>query len=330
MRRPGSIARFHISKALALTLILAAFTGGRAYAATDWSAIQSAMNTTGNPLPHDVLRFELVRTDINAIQVPGGLVIDANEGASGFVSFKPIEGGIFFADGSIPVRDTESQTVQTALRKDARIHITAIANRLSQETPSLLWIHFEARGNGASLATSIAAALATINNPQLGVFVDPGTENIISLSDIPQQFQDLFKQGYLEQLGNSIVFYLPRPDEKFIHLGQVPADFGLGVGHSFYILIQGNVDSVTVTMDADLALRKDEVQQVVDVLRGGGFTISSLSNNFLDDDPSLTYVHIYGFGNGFDFAQSLFTAVQIIEADSKHEHGHDHDHDHGW
>jgi Domain of Unknown Function (DUF1259) len=313
-----------IGRALALTLALSAWFCGAAYASTDWSAIQSAMKANGVALPNDVLRFELVRGDINAITVAGGQVIDANEGASGFVSFKPIDNGRFFVDGSIPVRDTESQALQAALRQDTHIQIAAIANRLSQESPSLLWVHFEARGNGASLATAIAAALATINNPQVGVFVLPGTENIISLSDIPQQLQDLFKQGFLEQLGNAIVFYLPRPDEKRIYLGQERAEFGLGVGHSFYILIQGGVNSVTVTMDADLALRKDEIQQVLDILRGGGFTISSLSNNFVDDDPSLTYVHIYGSGNGFDFAQSLFTAIQVIEADSK---GHD---GHGW
>lgn len=323
MRRPV----FQISKAISLVLMLAAFFAGRAYAATDWSAIQTAMKTTGVVLPGDVLRFEIVR-NIHPIDI-NGQVINMFEGASGFVSYKEIEDGRFFADGSIAVLDSESQSLQTALRQDPRIHITAIANRLSQETPSLLWIHFEARGNGASLATSIAAALATLgDNPQLGFPIIPGTENIISIDDIPPQFQELFKQGFLEQIGNCIVFYLPRPDEKFIHLGQVPASIGLGVGHSFYILIQGNVDSEEVTMDVDMALRKDDVQQVLDVLRGGGFSVSALSNNFTDDDPSLYFVHVYGAGNGFDFAQPLFTAVQIIEANAKHDH--DHDHDHGW
>jgi hypothetical protein len=327
VRKLGFITRSYIGKVGVLILALAAFSGGRAYASTDWSAIESAMKVDGVVLPNGVLRFELVRQDIGNITVNGQLVGE-HEGVSGFVGFKQIEGGRFFADGSIPVLDSESQKLQTALRQDTHIQITAIANRLSQETPSLLWVHFEARGNGASLATSIASALATIGSPQLDLFVLPGTENIISLSDIPQQFQDLFKQGFLEQIGNAIVFYLPRPDEKSIHLGSVPAESGLGVGHSFYIEILGNVDSVTVTMDVDMALRKDEVQQVVDVLRSGGFTVSSVSNNFVDDDPSLYYVHVFGTGNGFDFAQPLFTAVQIIEADSKFEQGHGHDH--GW
>ncbi|HSY72393.1 MAG TPA: DUF1259 domain-containing protein [Alloacidobacterium sp.] len=315
----GSIVGRHTGKALALTLALAAFSGGRAYAATDWSAIQTAMKVNGVVLPHDVLRFELVRTDIGNITV-NGQTINENEAASGFVSFKEIENGRFFADGSIPVRDSEVEAVQTALRQDTSIHITAVANRLTQDTPSLLWVHFEARGKGASLATSIASVLGTINSPQVGALVIPGTENIISLSDIPQQFQDLFKQGFLEQLGNSIVFYLPRPDEKRIRLGEVPASFGLGVGQSFYITILGDVNSVTVTMDVDFALRKDEIQQVSDILRSGGFSISSQSNNFVNDDPSLYYVHASASGNGFDFAQPLFTAVQVIEADSGHGH----------
>jgi hypothetical protein len=33
-------------------------------------------------------------------------------------------------------------------------------------------------------------------------------------------------------------------------------------------------------------------------------------------------VHASASGNGFDFAQPLFTAVQVIEADSGHGHSH--------
>lgn len=327
MRRQGFVRKLPIATTFILTFALVAFSGGRAYAATDWSAIQSAMGTNGVVLSGDVLRFELVRLDVGNINVNGQVIV-VNEAANGFVSFKEIENGKFFADGSIPVKDSEAQSVQMALRANPRIQITAIANRLSQETPSLLSIHFEARGDGANLATSIASVLATIHNPQLGLVVVPGTENIISLSDIPQQFQDLFKKGFLEQINDTIVFYLPRPDQKRISLGRTPASFGLGVGQSFYITIQGDVNSVIVTMDVDFAMRKDEIQQVSDVLRGGGFTISSQSNNYVDDDPDLYYVHASASGNGFDFAQSLFTAVQIIQADSQHrDHDHDGDHD---
>lgn len=328
MRRSGFVRKFSIAGILVLSFALMAFCDGRAYAATDWSAIQSAMGIDGVLLPGDVLRFELIRADIGNLTV-NGQILNQNEATNGFVSFKEIENGKFFADGSIPVKDSEVQSVQTALRADTHIHITAIANRLSQETPSMLWIHFEARGNGGSLATAIASVLAMIHNPQLGQVIVPGTENIISLSDIPPQFQALFKQGFLEQINDTIVFYLPRPDERRIRLGPAPASFGLGVGQSFYITIQGNVNSVIVTMDVDFALQKDEIQQVSDVLRTGGFTISSQSNNYVNDDPNLYYVHASASGNGFDFAQSLFTAVQIIQADSQHrDRDHDQDGDH--
>jgi len=323
MRRPV----FSLVKVLALTLVLAAFPGERAFAtSTDWSAIQSAMQVDGNVLPDGVLRFELARTDVGDITV-NGQKINLNESASGFVSYKPVGGGWFFADGSIPVRDSESEMIQEALRQDRHIHITAVANRLSQETPAMLWIHFEAVENGASLAGSIAAALAKINSPQ-NVLVVPGTQNIIQPGDIPPPLQDLFDKGYLEQLGSSIVFYLPRPDEKRINLGWVPASFGLGVCQSFYITILGGVDSEIVTMDVDFALRKDEIQPVSDILRKGGFAVTAQSNNYVDDDPNLYYVHVYATGNGFDFAAPLFVAVQYIEASSKHDH--DHDHGHGW
>jgi hypothetical protein len=322
MRKLCSVIASHAGKTLVLALALSALFCGRAYADPDWSPIENALKANGTILPNDVLRFELVRQDVGNVNV-NGQAIDENEAASGFVSFKQIDDGRFFVDGSLPVLESEVAAAQLALRKDDRIHIAAITNRLILATPNLLWIHFEATGNGASLATSIAAVLATIHNPQVGVTVIPGTENIISLSDIPQQFQDLFKKGNLEQIGDVIVFYLPRPDERRIHLGRAPAELGLGVGQSFYIHIQGGVDSVIVTMDVDLALQADEVQNVADVLRAGGFTISSQSNNFINDDPHLYFVHASASGNGFDFAQPLLTAVDIINA-------HNGGHDHGW
>jgi hypothetical protein len=322
MRVFRSVLSSYAGTGFTLALALSAAFCGRAYASTDWSSIQTALHASGTVLPNDVLRFELVRQDIGNINV-NGLSVDENEAASGFVSFKQLTSGAVFVDGSLPVQESEVSVVQTALRQDSHIQISAIANRLAQATPNLLWVHFEAEGDGATLAASIAAALTTIHSPQAGITTIPGTENIISPGDIPQQFQTLFKEGYLEQLGDVIVFYLPRPDENRIHLGNAAAESGLGVGQSFYIHIQGGVDSVNVTMDVDFALRADEVGPVEDVLRAGGFTISSQTNNFLHDDPHLYFIHASANGNGFDFAQPLFNAVQLIQgAAGDHGHGH--------
>lgn len=294
-------------------------------ASPDWSAIQSALNANGTELPGNVLRFELVRKDlpitVNGQQLPVVFIASA---ANGFIAFKPTHHGQFFVDGSIPVQESELTTLQTSLRQSKSIHITAIASRSFQLSPNLLWVHFEAFGNGADLAMSLATALATIHNPQVGVTVIPGTNSVIDPSSIlPPKFLKLFDEGFVEQLDDTFAFYLPRPDEKRISVADVQAETGLGIGHSFNILFDFS-GGTNITLNCDLALRADEIQAVEDTLRSGGFTITSQTNNFTNTVPDLYFVHASGSGDGLTLGNSLYSAIQIIQQDSKHG-----DHDFG-
>jgi hypothetical protein len=62
---------------------------GKAFSATNWAAIQTAMKANGTVLPGDVLRFELVRSDLTL--TVDGMAVSANDVAgvtNGFVAFK--------------------------------------------------------------------------------------------------------------------------------------------------------------------------------------------------------------------------------------------------
>ena len=61
------VLRFSLSqvaKAIALALVFFSFAGEKAFAAADWSAIQTALGATGTEMPGNVLRFELCRSDL--------------------------------------------------------------------------------------------------------------------------------------------------------------------------------------------------------------------------------------------------------------------------
>ena len=164
----------------------------------------------------------------------------------------------------------------------------------------------------------MATALAAINSPQLNVIAIPGTDNVFNPASIlPPQFLKLFDEGFVEQLEFIFAFYLPRPDERSISIGDVRAESGLGVGQSFYIQVPFSGGS-TITLDVDFALRPEEVQPVEDVLRTGGFSITSQGNHYLYDNPSLQFVHATASGDGITIGGSLYNAIQIIQSSGRH------------
>ena len=309
-------ARRRAAKALALALVLSSFCAGKVYAATNWTAIQTAMKANGVVLPGDVLRFELVRQElsmtVNGVPVPA---IETAAVANGFVAFKELPNGNFFADGSLPAQESELSALQDALLSHSQIHITATVDRLTGELPRLVSVHFEATGVGVDLATWLAAALETIHHPQIGVVVVPGVDTIIDPSTIlPPNVLKLFNEGWVEVLQDIFVFYLPRPDESAITLDHsVHAQTGLGVGQSFYIQVSFTGGS-NVTLNIDFALRAQELPAVQSQLRGGGFTLSSLSNHYQDENRRLFYLHASASGDGFALGNTLFNVIQIIQS----------------
>jgi hypothetical protein len=309
-------SRSQLAKAVALAVVFFSFAGEKAFAAPDWSAIQSALGATGTEMPGNVLRFELVRSDLT--MTVNGQAQNVGAVANGFVAFKNSSDGQVFADGALPAQESEVVALETALRANKQIHISGIGSHFLLESPKLEWVEFEAEGDGSDLASSLATALATIHSPQLGVNVIPGTDNVFDPSTIlPPKFLKLFDEGFVEQLDLVFAFYLPRPDENSISIGDVRSEAGLGVGQSFYVQVPFEGGS-NITLDVDFALRPEEVQAVEDTLRAGGFTISSEASHFLHDNPHLQFVHATASGDGFALGGSLYSAIQIIRGDSNH------------
>ena len=314
-----SLSRRPLVKLFALAVVVFSLASEKAFAAPDWTAIQTAIGASGTEMPGNVLRFELCRTDLTF--TVNGAAPTPCAVQNGFVAFKPLrdENGRFFADGALPAQESELSALEAALRADRHIHITGIGSHVILDSPKLIWVEFEAHGSGADLAASIATALATIHNPQLGVNVIPGTDNVFDPSTIlPPNVLKLFDKGFVEQFDLVFAFYLPRPDEHSISLDDVRAESGLGVGQSFYIQVPFEGGS-NITLDIDFALRPEEVQPVEDVLRAGGFAISSQAGHYLDDDANLQFVHATASGDGFTLGGSLLTAVDLIHGDHDHD-----------
>lgn len=298
-------------------LMLFALHSQSSLAATDWSAIQSALQASGTVLPGNVLRFELVRQDlpmtVNGAAVPTAEIAAV---ANGFVAFTPLSNGQFYADGALPAVDGEVPALEMALLKHQHIHITSVGSHLLNESPKLIWVHFEATGTGAQLGVWLATALETIHTPQIGVYVVPGPTTVFDPTKIlPPDLLKLYDEGFVEQLNGIFAFYLPRPQGTSLVInGKVNSQTGLGVGQSFYIQVPFSGGS-QVTLNVDFALRVIDLQPVESMLTAGGFTITSQNTHFQDESRLLYFVHATGSGDGFALGTTLYNVIQTIQKD---------------
>jgi uncharacterized protein DUF1259 len=271
----------------------------------DWTPIQTAFGANGTVLSGPVLHFDLVRSDLS-ISVNNQLLNPA-EVANGYVNFKQLQNGRYFADGSLPAEEAQVPALSSALRANPAVHISAIVNHTALETPKLLWVHFEARGDGAQLANSIAAALGAINNPQRNV-----TATALRASEVPAAFQPLFTAGNatITQLNGAVYeVVIPRPDEYRYQLGNIPATASLGVGVTFYAQpITGN----TIALNTEFALNRAELQGVTDGLKNAGFTVPAMHDHFADDEIRLFFVHGFAVGDQNALGNSLLTVLPPI------------------
>jgi hypothetical protein len=273
--------------------------------AQDWTPIQTALGANGTVLTGPVLHFDLVRSDLSI--TINSQALDSAEAANGYINFKLLQDGHYFADGALPAEEAQVPALTSALRANPVVHISAIVNHAALEIPKLLWVHFEVRGTSAELASDLAAALATIDNPQRNVSVVA-----LSSSDVPSGYQALFTaaRGTITQLNETVYeVVIPRPDEHRYQLGNIPASASLGVGVTFFAQpLLGN----NIALNAEFALNHAELQDVIDALTKAGFAVPALHDHFVDDHDRLYFVHGFVVGDANALATALWTSLPPI------------------
>jgi Domain of Unknown Function (DUF1259) len=273
--------------------------------AQNWTPIQTAFDANGTVLSGPVLHFDLVRSDLSI--TVNNQSLNPAEVANGYVNFKMLSAGVYFADGALPAEESQVPALSAALQANSAIHITAVVNHAALETPKLLWVHFEAQGSSSSLAGTIAAALATIDNPQRNVTAVP-----VTASELPPAYQAILTvaNGTITQLNGAVYeVVVARPDESKYKIGGVPASASLGVAVTFFVQ---PLSGTTVAANAEFALDRAEIQDVIAALSKDGFAVPALHNHFVNDYDRLFFVHGFAVGDENTLSAALFTSLPPI------------------
>ena len=101
--------------------------------AQDWTPIQTALGASGTVLTGPVLHFDLVRSDLSI--TINSQPLDSAEAANGYINFKLLPDGHYFADGALPAEEAQVPALTAALRANPVVHISAIVNHAALEVP---------------------------------------------------------------------------------------------------------------------------------------------------------------------------------------------------
>ncbi len=286
-------------KHVIFTAALAFAIGGNGVAATtlDTTAIDSAIGRTGQAMNGGVYRIAFPRNDLS-VRV-GDLKLLPGFALGGYAVFLSTAQGAL-AVGDLVLLDREIQPVMTSLEQSG-FQITAVHNHLRNEQPHVMYMHFMAAGDAATVAKSLRAALALSSTP-----LGPAATTVPQ----PPSFEAAIEQGLGRTgkvSGKVLSIGVPRAETIEMNGVTIPPAAGVAIAMNFQDAGGGNVATT-----GDFVLIGSEVGPVQQSLISHGFEVTALHSHMIDDTPHLYYMHFWGVASPASIAAGLKDALSHV------------------
>ncbi|MFI6690063.1 DUF1259 domain-containing protein [Streptomyces sp. NPDC050485] len=266
-----------------------------ATADADWQPVAEALGRTGALRENVVFGISLPRRDLKVTS--RGVDIGSSLALNGSADFARYCDGTMLM-GDLVLTEDELPKATEALQ-EAGIEQTALHKHLPEQTPPIWWTHFQAMGDAVTLARKLKAVLEVSGDP-IAVPLPPSTRPIdLDTAEIDEA---LGRKGIAE--GRTYKFFIGRAETVTSHGHVLPAPIGVDTVIKFQALGEKRA-----AVTGDIVMTAGEVQNVIRVLRRGGFELVELHNHMLDDQPRLFYVHYWGIGDGVQLARGLRPAL---------------------
>jgi hypothetical protein len=134
----------------------------------------------------------------------------------------------------------------------------------------------------------------------------------VTASELPPAYQAILTvaNGTITQLNGAVYeVVVSRPDESKYKIGGVPASASLGVAVTFFVQ---PLSGSTVAANAEFALDRAEIQDVIAALSKDGFAVPALHNHFVDDNDRLFFVQGFAVGVENTLSTALFSSMPPI------------------
>jgi hypothetical protein len=264
----------------------------------DWQKVDEAFGRKPAVVAGDVHRYGFPRTDL-AVTLDG-VAIKPALALGGWVAFKPMQGEVM-AMGDLVLLETEINPVMTKMIENG-VEITAVHNHLLRASPATLYMHVGGRGDPVKMATAIRTALAESKTP-LTAPAAAAAPPAIEL-DTAQLDQIIGVKGQAN--GGVYQFGVPRRDP--VTMGGMPivpaGPMGVATGIGFQPTGGGKA-----AITGDFVMTADEVNPVIEALRGGGIEVTALHSHMLDEQPRLFFMHFWANDDAIKLAKGLRAAL---------------------
>ena len=267
----------------------------------DWSAVDKVFGATGKDLPGGVHRLGWPRTDLR-VTIAGTPVEPALALGSwgGFVRTGKDDEAMTMGD--LVLLEAEVTPAITALLAGG-LDVLAIHNHLINESPHIVYVHFAAHGDPATLARALKGALQTTKTPMAPV--PSKTELTPAQQQTFKNVQDaLGRAGTMA--GKVLQVGVPRAEKLEEHGMEVPASMGMGISMNFQLVGE------KVATTGDFVLIASEVNPVIRELRGRGLDVTALHSHMLEESPRLFFMHFWGVDTPEKIGGALKAALSKV------------------
>lgn len=260
--------------------------------ATGWAAVDSAVGRAGTAQDGGVWTYRFPRRDLTVkvgeVTVLPGLALRS------WVAFKRATGGAMMM-GDLVLLESEVSPVIAKL-EELGVHATALHNHLQGESPRVMYLHINGRGDPVKLGHAIHSALALTATPDA---VPDGKGLAIRFQlDTTELAAALGRKGKVSD--GAWGAGVPRAESIRVGGMVVPPAMGLATSIGVQPLGEGKA-----AVAGDFVLLPGEVTPVVRALRAAGITVTAIHSHMVDERPRLIFVHYWATGDALALARAL-------------------------
>jgi hypothetical protein len=283
-----------------LALLVASAHLAAASAPAGWDAIDQVFGQPGKDQPGDVHKFSWPRRDLH-VRITDVLV-EPSLALGSWAAFKKMETGDgAMAMGDLVLLGPEVAPVVGAL-EEGGFEILAIHNHLVNESPRVMYVHFQGKGDAAALAKTLKAALGKTKTPLAPApGAAPASPTAAQQKTLDKVQEVLGRTGSMA--GRVLQVSVPRAEAIRDSGMEVPPSMGMATAINFEAV------GTRAATTGDFVLLADEVNPVIRELHAHGIEATALHSHMLAETPRLFFLHFWGVGTPEQIAQGVRAAL---------------------
>jgi hypothetical protein len=266
--------------------------------ATAWATVDRALGRPGNAHPGEVQKYSFPRGDLHV--TVGSVAVQPALALGSWVAFKRMggSGGEVMAMGDLVLSEAEVPAVVAKLQAGG-IQQTALHNHLQHESPRVMYLHIEGRGDPAKLAEVIRAALATTKTPAAAPAPQGAPPFPLDTAALARALQ---RSGSVT--GGVYQVSVPRAEPVRAEGMEIPPAMGVATAINFQPTGNGKAAAT-----GDFVLTADEVNPVLHTLEQQGIAVTALHSHMLTEEPRLFFMHFWANEDALRLARGLRMAL---------------------